>query len=370
MSSSTPIAGGLTKLKVGELRERLAEQGLSTAGTKPVLVARLREALQGSSPSIVATPSKAEDTPGPARRSKRISESQAEFTGAETPVKKIKQETSRASTPVRRSRRLSGSLDCPAIDNPGQEKSSIETIAEDTEEIQPEAEVNSVEGQSKQKEKVVSEETNATPAEKPQANKETERPEQEIQAEPEPEPEVKIVEEQPEQKETVAPAEKAEANEEEKSVPLEKSEQKEMVVSEVTEAPAEKENIPLEKMLDQVFASKSIPRQKPKSGRFWKGERAQFRQIKRDRGQRPTFEQRLKLKEEKMRNQELAELMKNRKKQEKEELRKRIEENKAKKLENERKTEQYQLIKNPAKLKRMKKKQLRMLEKRDILPTK
>ena len=123
-------------------------------------------------------------------------------------------------------------------------------------------------------------------------------------------------------------------------------------------------------MLDQMFASKSIPRQKPKSGRFWKGERAQFRQIKRDRGQRPTFEQRLKMKEEKARNQEMAELMKNRKKQEKEELRKRIEENKAKKLENERKTEQYQLIKNPAKLKRMKKKQLRMLEKRDILPTK
>ena len=133
---------------------------------------------------------------------------------------------------------------------------------------------------------------------------------------------------------------------------------------------AEKKNIPLEKRLDALFASKSIPRQKPKSGRFWKGERAQFRQIKRDRGQRPTFEQRLKMKEEKVRNQELAELMKNRKKQEREDLRKRIEENKTKKLENERKTEQYQVIKNPAKLKRMKKKQLRMLEKRDILPTK
>ena len=47
--------------------------------------------------------------------------------------------------------------------------------------------------------------------------------------------------------------------------------------------------------------------------------------------------------------------MKNKKNQEKEELRKRIEENKAKKLENERRTEQYQLVKNPAKIKRMKK---------------
>merc|ERR1711915_410187 len=129
-----------------------------------------------------------------------------------------------------------------------------------------------------------------------------------------------------------------------------------------------KENIPMLKKLDQLFTSKSIPRQKPKSGRFWKGERAQFRQIKRDRGQRPSFEQRLKIKDEKLRNKELADFMKNKKNQEKEELRKRIEENKARKLENERKTEQYQVVKNQAKIKRMKKKQLRMLEKRDILP--
>merc|ERR1711992_228654 len=107
-------------------------------------------------------------------------------------------------------------------------------------------------------------------------------------------------------------------------------------------------------------------RQKPKSGRFWKGQRGQFRQIKRDKGQRPSFEQRLKLKEEKRRNKEmLAEMLLQRKNQAKEDLRKRMEENKAKQLENQRKNEQYQVIKNPAKLKRMKKKQLRMLEKRD-----
>ena len=301
--------GGLTKLKVAELREKLCEQGLSTAGTKPILVARLKEALQGSSPSLVGTPRKAEteETPGPGtgRRSKRLSESQAELSRPATPVKRIKEETSRASTPVRTSRRLSASLECPVVDNPVQEKASIETIVEDTEE-QPAAEIEA-------------------------------------------DTELKVIKEQPQQNEAPA-AEKPEAKK-------------------VKEKP-EKENIPLDKMLDQLFTSKSIPRQKPKSGRFWKGERAQFRQIKRDRGQRPTFEQRLKMKEEKLRNQELAEMMKNRKKQEKEELRKRIEENKAKKLENERKTEQYQLIKNPAKLKRMKKRQLRMLEKRDILPTK
>ena len=62
--------------------------------------------------------------------------------------------------------------------------------------------------------------------------------------------------------------------------------------------------------------------------------------------------------------------IKNRKNQEKEALRKRIDENKTRKLENEKKTEQYQVIKNQAKIKRMKKKQLRLIEKRDILPIK
>ena len=124
------------------------------------------------------------------------------------------------------------------------------------------------------------------------------------------------------------------------------------------------------KILDKMFTSKTIPRKKTQSGRFWKGERSQFRQIKRDRGQRPSFEQRLKLKEEKIKNKELADLLKNRKNQEKEALRKRIDENKTRKLENEKKTEQYQVIKNQAKIKRMKKKQLRLIEKRDILPIK
>merc|ERR1712228_958029 len=99
-----------------------------------------------------------------------------------------------------------------------------------------------------------------------------------------------------------------------------------------------------------LVAPKQIPRQKPKSGKFWKEERSAFRSLKKDKGQRLSFDQRLAMKEE--------------------EMRKKIEENKAKKMENERKAEQFQVIKNPAKIKRMKKKQLRQLEKRDILAAK
>merc|ERR1712107_174643 len=59
----------------------------------------------------------------------------------------------------------------------------------------------------------------------------------------------------------------------------------------------DKENLSMEALLKKVFTSKQIPRQKPKSGRFWKNDRRQFRRIKRDKGQRDTFEQRLKKKE-------------------------------------------------------------------------
>merc|ERR1719422_836750 len=93
-----------------------------------------------------------------------------------------------------------------------------------------------------------------------------------------------------------------------------------------------------------LVAPKQIPRQKPKSGKFWKAERSAFRAIKKDKGQRLSFEQRLALKEEKMRNRDLAKTLLD---QKKEEMRKKIEENKAKKLENERKAEQFQVIKNP-----------------------
>ena len=95
-----------------------------------------------------------------------------------------------------------------------------------------------------------------------------------------------------------------------------------------------------------------------------------FRSLKKDKGQRLSFDQRLAMKEEKVRNRDLAKTLLEQKNLKKEEMRKKIEENKAKKMENERKAEQFQVIKNPAKIERMKKKQLRQLEKRDILAAK
>ena len=68
-----------------------------------------------------------------------------------------------------------------------------------------------------------------------------------------------------------------------------------------------------------------------------------------------------------MRNRDLARTLLEQKNQNKEEMQKKTEENKAKKLENEKKAEQFQVVKNPAKIKRMKKKQLRQFEKRDIM---
>ena len=71
--------------------------------------------------------------------------------------------------------------------------------------------------------------------------------------------------------------------------------------------------------MPSVVSSRTIPRQTPKSGKFWKCERSKFGNIK--RGPRRSFEQRIKIKEEQMKTNELAKLLIDRKAQKKRELR-------------------------------------------------
>ncbi|XP_035920061.1 coiled-coil domain-containing protein 86 [Anopheles stephensi] len=106
-------------------------------------------------------------------------------------------------------------------------------------------------------------------------------------------------------------------------------------------------------------------RGKPKSGRVWKTNKDRFATIKRSlRGK--TSSQQLAFRDEIKQIKELSQSIKDTRRRENEEKRLRREENKRRRLENERKNEVVQIIKNPAKLKRMRKKQLRMIEKRDI----
>eukprot|EP00088_Acartia_fossae_P012175 TRINITY_DN16262_c0_g1_i1.p1 TRINITY_DN16262_c0_g1~~TRINITY_DN16262_c0_g1_i1.p1 ORF type:complete len:128 (-),score=48.08 TRINITY_DN16262_c0_g1_i1:194-577(-) len=114
----------------------------------------------------------------------------------------------------------------------------------------------------------------------------------------------------------------------------------------------------------QMSLLNPIPKQKPKSGRFWKSDRAQFRSLRKDKGNRRPFEHRMKLKEEKEKNREIASEMREQKNKRKEDIRRRMEENKKKKEENQLKSEIFQVVKNPNKIKRMKK---RDLAKRDLL---
>jgi len=51
------------KMKVAELRAALQEKGLDTKGTKPVLVARLQEALAAEQKNPTPEPEQIEDTP-------------------------------------------------------------------------------------------------------------------------------------------------------------------------------------------------------------------------------------------------------------------------------------------------------------------
>ncbi|XP_029935834.1 coiled-coil domain-containing protein 86 [Myripristis murdjan] len=114
--------------------------------------------------------------------------------------------------------------------------------------------------------------------------------------------------------------------------------------------------------------SPAVPLGKPKSGRVWKDRSKQrFSALVRDKPLRTSWEKKMEAKREKELVKKYSLQLVEEKARAKEEKRKRREENLKRRAENERKAEIVQVIRNTAKIKRMKKKQLRKIEKRDTL---
>ncbi|KAK7165772.1 hypothetical protein R3I93_005755 [Phoxinus phoxinus] len=114
--------------------------------------------------------------------------------------------------------------------------------------------------------------------------------------------------------------------------------------------------------------SKPMPLGKPKSGRVWKDRKKQrFSALLRDKPLRTSWEKKMEAKREKQLVKQYHQQLKDEQAKEKEDKKKRRAEHLKRRAENERKAEIVQVIKNTAKIKRMKKKQLRKVEKRDTL---
>ncbi|KAM9362508.1 coiled-coil domain-containing protein 86 [Symphorus nematophorus] len=135
-------------------------------------------------------------------------------------------------------------------------------------------------------------------------------------------------------------------------------------------APTSTETVPEKKprLGSSVKQTPVVPLGKPKSGRVWKNRNKQrFSALVRDKPLCTSWEKKMEAKRQKDLVKQYSLQLKEEKTRQKEEKRKRREDNLKRRAENERKAEIVQVIKNTAKIKRMKKKQLRKIEKRDTL---
>ncbi|XP_076004335.1 coiled-coil domain-containing protein 86 [Genypterus blacodes] len=138
----------------------------------------------------------------------------------------------------------------------------------------------------------------------------------------------------------------------------------------VETAPARAETIPKKKprLVSGAIQNPVIPLGKPKSGRVWKDRNKQrFSALVRDKPLCSSWEKKMQAKQEKNLVKTYSLQLKEEKAKQKEDKRKRREETLKRREENERKAEIVQVIRNTSKIKRMKKKQLRKIEKRDTL---
>ncbi|KAI5725039.1 hypothetical protein M8J77_010258 [Diaphorina citri] len=125
---------------------------------------------------------------------------------------------------------------------------------------------------------------------------------------------------------------------------------------------------PASKVLSDVNGTDETTRGQAKSGRFWKETKDKFSTMVKTPGLRRPHSEKEKLRAEIKHNKEMTRSILDAQARAKEEHRQRRAENIKRREENAKKAEIVQVIKNPAKLKRMKKKQLRLIEKRDTLP--
>ncbi|KAM7085219.1 coiled-coil domain-containing protein 86 [Molossus nigricans] len=125
---------------------------------------------------------------------------------------------------------------------------------------------------------------------------------------------------------------------------------------------------PAPKNLKEEAEVPVIPKGKPKSGRVWKDRsKKRFSQMVQDKPLRTSWQRKMKERQERKLTKDFARHLEEEKERRRQEKKQRRAENLRRRLENERKAEIVQVIRNPAKLKRAKKKQLHSIQKRDTL---
>ncbi|VDP93789.1 unnamed protein product [Echinostoma caproni] len=113
------------------------------------------------------------------------------------------------------------------------------------------------------------------------------------------------------------------------------------------------------------MSEENVVRGLPKSGRVWKSVREnRYSSIKKDKGLRSPFVKRMQTEKELKRVRQLEKQIKESRAERKRAKRLKEEEKRQRKLENERKSEVVVPLKNPSKIKKMKKSQLRNIVKR------
>ncbi|KAL3288130.1 hypothetical protein HHI36_002579 [Cryptolaemus montrouzieri] len=109
----------------------------------------------------------------------------------------------------------------------------------------------------------------------------------------------------------------------------------------------------------------TVPRGKPKSGRIWKNTKTKFSLNVKTKGLKNSLEKKEIFRKEMQAVKELSRSIKAARQEEKEKRKERRRENLKRQEENRKKSEIVQVISNTSKIKKMRKKQLRNIEKRD-----